>query len=61
MSVPHTFLAQRRRFSELGIRTLVSRRLRDVDRYDDALAVAVEAPRTHFAACLRDLAALPVL
>jgi uncharacterized protein len=60
MSVPHTFRAQRRRFSELGLRTHVSRRLRDVDDYDDALAVAAEAPRSHFVACLRDLAMVPV-
>ena len=45
MSTTRTFRAQRRRFSELGFRTHVFRPLRDVDHYDDALAVATDAPQ----------------
>ena len=60
MSTRRTFRAQRRRFSELGLRTHVFRPLRDVDHYGDALAVATDAPHSRFASCLRELAVVPV-
>jgi hypothetical protein len=60
MSTSCTFRAQRRRFSELGLRTHVFRPLRDVDYYDDALAVAADVPQSRFASRLRDLAVVPV-
>jgi rSAM/selenodomain-associated transferase 1 len=49
MSVPHTFAAQRARLRQRGLRVAELERLRDVDTFDDALAVAAAAPRTLFA------------
>ncbi len=56
MSVAHTGAAQRARLRTLGLRVVELTRLRDVDRMDDALAVARAAPRTRFAARLAALA-----
>ena len=52
MSTPHTGAAQRARLSELGLRTELLAPLRDVDTFDDAVAVAALAPWTRFAAML---------
>ena len=49
MSTPDTGSIQRRRLNELGLRTSELPRLRDVDRYRDAVAVAALAPASHFA------------
>lgn len=56
MSVPHTGRAQLRRLVSRGRRVRLLPRLRDVDRIDDARAVAACAPRTRFAAALAELA-----
>jgi rSAM/selenodomain-associated transferase 1 len=55
MSSPVTCATQRRRLSELGLRTAVLPPLRDVDTFEDALAVARGRPDTDFAAALRAL------
>ncbi len=52
MSTPHTGAAQHARLSELGLRTELLAPLRDVDTFDDAVAVAALAPWTRFAAML---------
>jgi hypothetical protein len=52
MSTPHTGLAQRRRLRALGHRVTELPPMRDVDRIEDALAVARLAPATHFAGAL---------
>jgi rSAM/selenodomain-associated transferase 1 len=56
MSTPQTGTAQRHRLRELGLATAELPRLRDVDIYADALAVAEEAPQTRFAREVRRLA-----
>ncbi len=48
MSVPHTYREQRRRLLDAGHRVDVLPVLRDVDTWDDALAVAALAPGTRF-------------
>lgn len=53
MSSPETAGAQRRRLAELGLRHVELPTLRDVDTFDDARAVAGEAPGSRFAAALR--------
>lgn len=53
MSTPHTGDAQRFRLHELRLRTAALPTLRDVDDFDDALAVARTAPDGRFAATLR--------
>jgi rSAM/selenodomain-associated transferase 1 len=50
MSTGATGAAQRARLDQLGLRTIELERLRDVDTYDDALAVAALAPWSRFAA-----------
>jgi len=52
MSTAHTGAIQRRRLSELMLRTGALPLLRDVDRYPDAVAVAAVAPTTRFARAL---------
>jgi rSAM/selenodomain-associated transferase 1 len=52
MSEAHTYLAQRRRLAELGLRTTRLAALRDVDTIADARAVAAAAPGSRFAAAL---------
>ena len=49
MSTPTTLAAQRARFCELGIRCAELSRLRDVDYFDDACAVAQLIPASDFA------------
>lgn len=55
MSDAATGAAQWERLTELGLRTKVLPPLRDVDRFEDALAAAQSAPGTRFAAGLRAL------
>jgi glycosyltransferase A (GT-A) superfamily protein (DUF2064 family) len=55
MSTPHTGDAQRGRLHELHLRTAALPTLRDVDDFDDALAVARTAPDSRFAATLRSM------
>ena len=57
MSIPATGAAQRRRLHQLGLATAELPRLRDVDTYTDALAVAAAAPLTRFRHELRRAAA----
>jgi uncharacterized protein len=52
MSSVTTCAAQRVRLHELGLRTAELRCLRDVDTFEDAVAVAALAPWTRFAATL---------
>jgi hypothetical protein len=56
MSSSRTGQVQRDRLEGLGLRTAPLPRLRDVDTYADALAVAVQAPGSRFARELRRLA-----
>jgi hypothetical protein len=55
MSTDDTLALQRERFKELGLSTYELVTLRDVDTIADARAVAAEAPRSRFAAALRQL------
>jgi rSAM/selenodomain-associated transferase 1 len=57
MSTERTAALQRGRLDELGLRTATLQRLRDVDRFADALAVARDAPHTHFARMLTSILA----
>lgn len=52
MSVPHTFQAQRRELVAAGLTVGELSMLRDVDTWNDAVAVAGDAPRTRFAETL---------
>ena len=52
MSTAGTGSAQRERLARLGLRTAELEQLRDVDTFDDAVAVAAHAPWTRFAATL---------
>jgi rSAM/selenodomain-associated transferase 1 len=52
MSSPDTAVRQRARLHDLGIRTTALPALRDVDTFEDAVAVAALAPWTRFAATL---------
>jgi rSAM/selenodomain-associated transferase 1 len=52
MSTDRTGAAQRARLEALGLRTVALETLRDVDTFDDAIAVATLAPWTRFAATL---------
>jgi uncharacterized protein len=52
MSSPETYVRQRRRLAELGLRVGSQPLLRDVDTIDDAEAVAAQAPATRFARVL---------
>jgi rSAM/selenodomain-associated transferase 1 len=55
MSTPGTCAAQSARLRALGMRVAELGELRDVDTFDDALAVAAEFGTTRFAAALRSL------
>lgn len=55
MSTDDTLALQRERFEGLGLSTYKHVTLRDVDTIADARAVAAEAPRSRFAAALREL------
>jgi rSAM/selenodomain-associated transferase 1 len=57
MSSPTTGATQLARLRELGLATTLLPRLRDVDTFDDALAVAGEAPESRFAAAVRQVTA----
>ena len=57
MSCSTTWIKQRARLRELGLRIHDQRRLRDVDTINDARAVARQAPQTRFAATLAAIAA----
>jgi glycosyltransferase A (GT-A) superfamily protein (DUF2064 family) len=57
MSTSHTGAAQRARLRSLGHRVALLPRLRDVDEFDDAIAVARTAPGGTFAATLRPMLA----
>lgn len=52
MSLPETYVTQRRRLYDLGSTVTELRTLRDVDRFDDAVAVAAAMPRSRFAAAV---------
>ena len=52
MSTAQTGAAQRARLDALGLRTAPLKTLRDVDTFEDAIAVATLAPWTRFAATL---------
>jgi uncharacterized protein len=56
MSSPKTFAAQLRRLHDCGLRVDELPPLRDVDRFDDAIAVAGSIPTSRFAAALGALA-----
>jgi uncharacterized protein len=56
MSTAFTCAAQRRRLQELGLRVTMLPRLRDVDTFEDARAVANDCPGSAFAAAVRTLA-----
>jgi len=58
MSSPRTGEAQLARLRDLGLTTALVPRLRDVDDFDDAVAVARLAPDSRFASALHDIAAL---
>jgi rSAM/selenodomain-associated transferase 1 len=53
MSRPTTGARQRARLEQLGLRTAALPVLRDVDRFEDALAVAAQVPRSRFSATVR--------
>ncbi len=55
MSMAQTHAAQLRRLAGLGYRVEQLAELRDVDRFDDALAVAAEIPGSEFARRLREI------
>lgn len=57
MSSPRTGAVQLARLRELGLATALLPRLRDVDTFDDALAVAAEVPDSRFAAAMHRVAA----
>lgn len=56
MSTSTTHRAQLARLRALDLRTVSLPVVRDVDNFDDALAVAAGAPRTRFAAAVREVA-----
>jgi len=58
MSSPRAGEAQLARLRDLGLTTALVPRLRDVDDFDDAVAVARLAPGTRFASALHEVAAL---
>jgi glycosyltransferase A (GT-A) superfamily protein (DUF2064 family) len=55
MSRPDTYVEQVRRLSLLELRWATEPQMRDVDDFDDAVAVAGLAPHTNFAGRLRDV------
>jgi rSAM/selenodomain-associated transferase 1 len=56
MSTSHTGAAQRSRMAECDLEPGILPPLRDVDTFDVALEVAAEAPHTHFASALAEIA-----
>jgi glycosyltransferase A (GT-A) superfamily protein (DUF2064 family) len=56
MSTAATFRSQLGRLQLLNLRTTTLGMFRDVDQYDDAIAVADAAPAGHFATTVRQLA-----
>jgi rSAM/selenodomain-associated transferase 1 len=56
MSTPRTGRLQQARLARLGLHTRVLDELRDVDRYDDAIHVAAQVPRSRFARTLARMA-----
>jgi glycosyltransferase A (GT-A) superfamily protein (DUF2064 family) len=56
MSSPRTHERQLAQLRALGYRCAALPRLRDVDRFDDALAVAEAIPASRFAATVRRVA-----
>lgn len=57
MSTPRTGTAQRRRLDALRLRVTSLPRLRDVDTYEDAVAVASSIPASRFARALASIGA----
>ena len=57
MSTPTTLRAQRERLAAAGLRVRSLPRLRDVDDFDDAWAVALESPGSDFAYALAETTA----
>jgi len=57
MSTSHTGEAQANRLHALGLASMALPRLRDVDRFDDAVAVARSIPRSRFARVVATVAA----
>lgn len=55
MSTPSTGAIQRRRLTALGLRVATLPELRDVDRFDDARAVAADVPGSRFARAVSGL------
>ncbi len=55
MNTAHTGAAQLDRLRQLGLRVHVGPRRRDVDTFDDALAVAAARPAAHLVTCLAEL------
>jgi len=55
MSTARTGAVQQRRLEQLGLRTATLEQLRDVDRFEDAVAVAGQAPASHFARALASM------
>jgi hypothetical protein len=55
MSTARTFVEQQAQLRALGLRTRELVSLRDVDEFDDALAVAASAPTTRFAHAIANL------
>ena len=58
MSTARTGAVQHRRLVALGLAVTALPELRDVDRFDDALAAAAAAPFSRFAAAVRRLSAM---
>jgi glycosyltransferase A (GT-A) superfamily protein (DUF2064 family) len=61
MSTPWTGAAQVERLRERGLQTAWVPALRDVDRFDDAVAVSKRIPQSRFAAEVRRSLRQPVL
>ncbi len=60
MSVASTGARQLARMRELGLRVQLLPAMRDIDRYEDAVVVAADAPGTRFAAAFRRLGSVEV-
>ena len=58
MSSSSTGAVQRARLAQLGLQPVILTPLRDVDTFEDALAVAALAPRTRFAAAVAEISAV---
>lgn len=55
MSTPFTARVQRQRLAQRGLSCASLPVLRDVDYYDDAVAVAVQAPESRFSRCFAEM------